>query len=41
MQGGTFGVYVGLYDADTLERVPVDDGGDSVLIGHMMLSGYR
>jgi len=37
----TLDVLVGLYDADTLVRVPVDSGGDSVRIGQVMLSGYR
>ena len=37
-QDRVFEVRVGLYDGDTLERVPVDGGGDSVLIGSFRLA---
>jgi mannosyltransferase len=37
--GTTLTVVAGLYDADTLERVPVDGGGDSVQIGQVIVAG--
>jgi hypothetical protein len=36
-QGETLRLVVGLYDGDTLERVPVDSGGDSVQIGTIIV----
>lgn len=36
----TYRVVVGLYDADTLERVPVDGGGDSVEIGVVQVNRW-
>ena len=36
-QGATLRIVVGLYDGDTLERVPVDGGGDGVQIGTLLV----
>jgi hypothetical protein len=36
-QGETLQLVVGLYDGDTLERVPVDGGGSDVLIGTIIV----
>jgi hypothetical protein len=35
--GHTYSVLVGMYDADTLARLPVDGGGDSVRIGRLTI----
>jgi mannosyltransferase len=35
LEGDQLDIVVGLYDPSTLERLPVDGGGDSVLIGHL------
>jgi uncharacterized membrane protein len=35
LEGEQIDIVVGLYDPSTLERLPVDGGGDSVLIGHL------